>query len=183
MPVGAFCAFSGSFRPVRYFASFLGHALFIKYLSDIAFEAGWRGTKLATLLPMSAAIGASSIIAEMKSALLQYNTLEAVFSLPPEIFYPGSSVQAVCMLFTLNKPHFGMDGKPNKSTFFGYYRDDGFKKKRKLVVLSNFMLMAIVYGQTSKNDGFPCTMNAHLSMAFALPRMLQEMTSGFVKHI
>ena len=35
MPVGAFCAFLGSFRPVRYFAPFLGHAK-----NDYHLEAG-----------------------------------------------------------------------------------------------------------------------------------------------
>ena len=112
--------------------------VFVKYLSDIAIEAEWIGTKLAALLPMSAAIGTSAIIADMKSDLLKYNTLEAVFSLPAEIFYPGSSVHAVCMLFTLNKPHFDADGKPNKNTFFGYYKDDGFKKRKKIGRMEQF---------------------------------------------
>ena len=112
--------------------------VFVKYLSDIAIEAEWIGTKLAALLPMSAAIGTSAIIADMKSDLLKYNTLEAVFSLPSEIFYPGSSVHAVCMLFTLNKPHFDADGKPNKNTFFGYYKDDGFKKRKKIGRMEQF---------------------------------------------
>ena len=34
MPVGAFCAFSGSFRPVRYFAPFLVHAVIFESLSQ-----------------------------------------------------------------------------------------------------------------------------------------------------
>ena len=112
--------------------------VFIKYLSDVAVESAWIETKLAALLPMSAAIGTSAIIADMKAELLKYNTLDAVFSLPTEIFYPGSSVQAVCMLFTLNKPHFGTDGKPRKKTFFGYYKDDGFKKRKNLGRVEQF---------------------------------------------
>lgn len=112
--------------------------VFIKYISDIAKEEGWVGTKLAVLLPMSAAIGSSKRIAQMKTDLLSDNTLEAVFSLPAEIFYPGASVQACCMLFTLNKPHFDSDGKPNKQTFFGYYKEDGFKKKKNLGRVEQF---------------------------------------------
>ena len=112
--------------------------MFIKYLSDIAKEDGWTGTKLAVLLPMSAAIGSSKRIAQMKTALLEDNTLEAVFSLPAEIFYPGASVQACCMLFTLNQPHFGSDGAPKKQTFFGYYKEDGFKKKKNLGRVEQF---------------------------------------------
>lgn len=112
--------------------------VFVQYLSDIAREEGWNGTKLAVLLPMSAAIGTSSRISGMKRSLLEDNTLEAVFSLPAEIFYPGASVQACCMLFTLNRPHFGRDGKPNKKTFFGYYKEDGFKKKKNLGRVEQF---------------------------------------------
>ena len=106
--------------------------IFVKYLSDIAKEEGWNGTKLAVLLPMSAAIGTSSRISNMKKKLLEDNTLEAVFSLPAEIFYPGASVQACCMLFTLNQPHIDSDGMPKKQTYFGYYKEDGFKKKKNL---------------------------------------------------
>lgn len=57
---------------------------------------------------------------------------QAVFSLPADVFYPGAAVQTVCMLFTLNKSHFGADGTPNKETFFGYYKNDGFVKKKNL---------------------------------------------------
>jgi len=112
--------------------------VFVKYLSDIAKEEGWNGTQLAVLLPMSAAIGTSNRIADIKKTLLEDNTLEAVFSLPAEIFYPGASVQACCMLFTMNQPHFDTDGKPNKQTFFGYYKEDGFKKKKNLGRVEQF---------------------------------------------
>lgn len=112
--------------------------VFVKYLSDIAEEDNWHGTKLAVLLPMSAAIGTSKRVAEMKEILLQKNTLEAVFTLPAEIFYPGAAVQACCMVFTLNQPHFDADGEPNKNTFFGYYKEDGFKKKKNLGRVEQF---------------------------------------------
>lgn len=112
--------------------------VFVKYMSDIAKAEGWVGTKLAVLLPMSAAIGTGKRITQMKKDLLEGNTLEAVFSLPAEIFYPGASVQACCMLFTLNKPHFDAAGIPNKQTFFGYYKEDGFKKKKNLGRVEQF---------------------------------------------
>lgn len=106
--------------------------VFVKYLSDIAKEENWNETKMAVLLPMSAAIGSKSIIKNIKIELLKDNTLEAVFSLPADVFYPGAAVQTVCMLFTLNKSHFNHEGKPNKETFFGYYKNDGFMKKKNL---------------------------------------------------
>lgn len=106
--------------------------VFVKYLSDIVKTNGWKGVRLAVLLPMAAAIGSSrkSRIREMKASLLEDNTLEAVMSLPNDIFYPGANVQVCCMLFTLNSPHYDEEGRPFKETFFGYYKDDGFVKKK-----------------------------------------------------
>lgn len=76
---------------------------------------------------MACAIGSSKKIKQLKRSLLNENTLEAVFSLPSEVFYPGASVQACCMIFTLGKRH-----HESYETFFGYYKDDGFKKKKNL---------------------------------------------------
>ena len=112
--------------------------IFIKYLADLAKEFNWENTKMAVLLPVSAAIGSNDILKSYKKALLDTSTLEAVFTLPNEIFYPGASASACCMLFTLNKPHCNSDGKPNKQTFFGYYKDDGFKKKKNLGRIEQF---------------------------------------------
>lgn len=113
--------------------------VFVKYLSDIAKESDWDGVRAAVLLPMSAAIGSKKRIRKMKEALLQDNTLEAVFTLPKEIFYPGAAVQAVCMVFTLNRSHYQEDGvTPRKQSFFGYYKDDGFVKKKNLGRVEQF---------------------------------------------
>ena len=93
--------------------------------------------KMAILLPVSAAIGTSNYISDMKAALLEDNTLEAVFTLPNEVFYPGASVSACCMAFTLGRPHKNADGTVNK-TFFGYYKEDGHKKKKNLGRIEQF---------------------------------------------
>ena len=85
-----------------------------------------KTVKLAVLLPVSAAIGTNNLVAEAKAKMLVDNRLEAVFTLPAEIFYPGASVNACCMLFTLGLPHVNVDGTTNE-TFFGFYREDGFK--------------------------------------------------------
>lgn len=107
----------------------------IKELNDLKEKAGkpTKQVKLAVLLPVSAAIGQSDIITQEKSYMLENNTLEAVFTLPNEIFYPGSSSCACCMLFTLGKPH-----SEDKETFFGYCKDDGFKKKKNLGRIEQF---------------------------------------------
>lgn len=120
--------------------------VFIHYLSDIIKsmnkEREEKGkpqkfVKLAVLLPLQCAIGTSGIINEEKIAMLKDNTLDAVFSLPADMFYPGSSVNACCMLFTLGQPHEKPDGKV-RSTFFGYCKDDGFIKKKNLGRVEQF---------------------------------------------
>ena len=84
--------------------------------------------KMAVLLPMQAAIGSSSDIKEFKKKMLDNYTLEAVFSLPDEMFYPGASAVACCMVFDLSQKH----DKSNKDTFFGYFKDDKFIKRKGL---------------------------------------------------
>lgn len=120
--------------------------VFIHYLSDIVKSMNKerekkgeprRLIKLAVLLPLQCAIGTSGIINEEKIAMLKDNTLEAVFSLPADMFYPGSSVNACCMLFTLGQPHVRSDGKA-RSTFFGYCKEDGFVKKKNLGRVEQF---------------------------------------------
>lgn len=120
--------------------------VFIHYLSDVIAEMNKerenknepiKTVKLAVLLPVSAAIGTSAIIENEKIEMLKNNTIEAVFTLPNEIFYPGASACACCMLFTLGKPHKKADGTVNE-TFFGYCKDDGFKKKKNLGRIEQF---------------------------------------------
>lgn len=99
---------------------------FVKWIADIINEMESTAT-LAILLPVACAIGNSSKIKSLKEEILKENTLDAVFTLPNEIFYPGASASACCMIFKLGVPH-KMSGK----TFFGYYKEDGFKKKKNL---------------------------------------------------
>jgi type I restriction-modification system DNA methylase subunit len=84
--------------------------------------------KIAVLLPMQAAIGNSSEVKEFKKKMLDKYTLDAVFSLPNEIFYPGASAVACCMIFDLSQRH----ERANRQTFFGYYKDDKFIKRKGL---------------------------------------------------
>jgi len=95
---------------------------FVHYVASIVNQG-----KLAVLLPMQCAIGNDKEIKRIKDLMLRNHTLEAVFSLPNEMFYPGASACACCMVFTLGKPH-----PEDKETFFGYFKDDGFVKKKNL---------------------------------------------------
>jgi len=85
--------------------------------------------KLAVLLPMQCAIGTSSDIQRFKRLMLDENTLDAVFSLPSDMFHPGASACACCMVFNLGTRH---DNAAVAETFFGYFKDDGFMKKKNL---------------------------------------------------
>lgn len=81
--------------------------------------------RLLTLLPMACAIQTDGVIGNFKRKMLERHTLDAVFSFPAEMFYPGASAVACCMVFDLGKPH-----KKDKETFFGYFKDDGFEKRK-----------------------------------------------------
>lgn len=120
--------------------------VFIHFISDVISEMNNerklqrkspKEVKMAVLLPVSAAIGSNSIIKHEKKKMLENNTLEAVFTLPDEVFYPGASASVCCMVFTLGKSHKNPDGTINE-TFFGYYKDDGFKKKKAIGRIEQF---------------------------------------------
>lgn len=101
---------------------------FVKYLTDTLNSINHQA-KLAVLLPVACAIGTSGEIARLKREILAENTLDAVFTLPNEIFYPGASASACCMVFKIGTKHTDIS---NPDTFFGYCKEDGFKKKKNL---------------------------------------------------
>lgn len=101
---------------------------FVKYIADTLNSINIQAT-LAVLLPVACAIGTTGEIANIKKEILLENTLDAVFTLPNEIFYPGASASACCMIFKIGKKHSDVS---NPDTFFGYYKDDGFRKKKNL---------------------------------------------------
>ena len=81
--------------------------------------------RLVTLLPMSCAITTNGLIADIKEQILDKHSLDAVFSFPADMFYPGANAVACCMVFDLGRPH-----SDDKETFFGYFKDDGFEKRK-----------------------------------------------------
>lgn len=97
------------------------------YVYHIASEI--KTGKLAVLLPMQCAIGNSTDLKYFKKKMLEENTLDAVFSFPNEMFYPGASAIACCMVFNLGVRH---ENAPIKETFFGYFKDDGLIKRKNL---------------------------------------------------
>lgn len=101
---------------------------FVKYIADTLNSINYHA-KLAVLLPVACAIGTSGEIARLKEEILKENTLDAVFTLPNEIFYPGASASVCCMVFKIGTKHSDVS---NPDTYFGYYKEDGFKKKKNL---------------------------------------------------
>lgn len=99
---------------------------FVKYISDVLNEIKIKAT-IAVLLPVSCAIKNSGDIKDIKEHLLEENTLDAVFTLPNDVFYPGASASVCCMVFKTGIKH-SLSG----DTFFGYYKDDGFKKRKNI---------------------------------------------------
>jgi hypothetical protein len=101
---------------------------FVKYIADILNDIN-KQAKIAVLLPIACAIGSSKTLKNIRKQILQENTLDAVFTMPNEVFYPGASASVCCMVFNTGVRH---DSSSNPDTFFGYYKDDGFKKKKNL---------------------------------------------------
>lgn len=90
---------------------------FIEHMLD-CLEKNGRGI---VIVPMSCAVSPHAL----KERILKKHRLEAVMSMPAELFYPVGTVTCV-MVFTAHRPH---DAKKHK-TWFGYWKDDGFVKTR-----------------------------------------------------
>jgi len=81
------------------------------------------------VVPMSCAIG-TKFKAERKR-LIKKHTLKAVFSMPDDIFYPTGTNPCV-MVWEAHRPHDSL-----QETYFGYCKNDGFVKRKKLGRVDN----------------------------------------------
>jgi type I restriction-modification system DNA methylase subunit len=83
------------------------------------------GTCIA-IVPMQKALATTGTVYELKKKLLEKHTLEAVLSMPDELFFNSDVNVVTCvMIFTAHRKH-----SPTKKTYFGYYKDDGFIKRK-----------------------------------------------------
>lgn len=82
------------------------------------------GGKLAAIVPLSTAIDCKKNKLAIRKRILKNHTLNAVMSMPDELFYP-TSVNTCIMVFTAGIPHNG-----KKKTWFGYWKNDGFVKTK-----------------------------------------------------
>lgn len=93
---------------------------FVENLLDIL-TVGGTGV---VVVPMSCAIGTK--FKETRKRLFEKHCLKAVFSMPEDIFYPTGTNVCV-MVWEAHVPH-----DSTQETFFGYYKEDGFIKKKKV---------------------------------------------------
>ncbi|MDR2345809.1 MAG: N-6 DNA methylase [Planctomycetaceae bacterium] len=85
-----------------------------------------QGGRCVAIIPMQEGLATSGKIYEYKNKILKLHTLEAVFSMPNELFFNSKvNVVSCIMVFTAKRPH-----PANKKVYFGYYKDDGFVKRK-----------------------------------------------------
>lgn len=85
-----------------------------------------KGSLCIAIIPMSCALAQSGIGLTLKENLLKKHTLEAVFSMPTELFHNSDvGVNTCVMVFRANEKYV-----TNYKTYFGYWKDDGFIKRK-----------------------------------------------------
>lgn len=88
-------------------------------------EAMERNGTVVAIVPMSCALYQNGEGAELKRKILESHTLEAVMSMPDDLFYPVGVVTCI-MVITAHVPH----SISKKKTWFGYWKNDGFVKTK-----------------------------------------------------
>ncbi len=84
--------------------------------------------KCVAIVPITCATNPAGNIGELKKRILEKHTLEAVLSMPTELFHNSKTTVVTCiMVFTAHRPH-----PLHKKTWFGYCRDDQFVKTKHL---------------------------------------------------
>ena len=81
--------------------------------------------RVIAIVQMSCAIKDEKDLKAVKERILLKHHLKAVLSMPDDLFYPVGVVTCI-MVFEANKPNKG------RKTWFGYFKDDGFEKRKHL---------------------------------------------------
>lgn len=84
------------------------------------------GGYCVAIIPISCALAQNGNRLELKKRILENHTLEAVISMPDELFINSKVGVITCIVvFKAHQPH-----PDNYTTFFGYWKDDGFIKRK-----------------------------------------------------
>ena len=94
---------------------------FIEHALDMV--SAKNGTVVA-IVQMSCGIKNEKELIAVKKRILDRHHLKAVLSMPDELFNQSASVVTCIMVFEANKKHEG------RKTWFGYFKDDGFEKRK-----------------------------------------------------
>lgn len=85
-----------------------------------------HGGICVAIIPIERVLSAKKQTLELKKRLLDLHTLEAVMSMPDDLFYnTDNGVVTAIVVFRAHVPH-----PDNKETYFGYWKDDGFEKRK-----------------------------------------------------
>lgn len=84
-----------------------------------------KNGRVVAIVQFSCAIKDEKDLVEVKKRILRKHHLKAVLSMPDDLFYPVGVVTCI-MIFEANKPNKG------RKTWFGYFKDDGFEKRKHL---------------------------------------------------
>ncbi len=85
-----------------------------------------EGGICVAIIPMERVLATSGKKYELKKKLLKQHTLEAVMSMPDQLFHNTDTGSiTVAVVVTAHKPH-----PKNKETYFGYWKEDGFVKRK-----------------------------------------------------
>ena len=90
---------------------------FVKQMLDCLVTGG----KGIAIVPMACALSSDSV----REELMKHHTLDAVMSMPNELFYPVGTNTCI-MIWIAGQPH----AQSNRKTWFGYWKDDGFVKTK-----------------------------------------------------
>lgn len=83
-----------------------------------------KGGKCVAICQISVGLKQDKKTIIIKERLLKHHTLNAVFSMPDQLFYPKGVVTSI-LIFTAHIPH-----PQDKEVFFSYFKDDGHVLKK-----------------------------------------------------
>ena len=87
-----------------------------------------KGGKCVAIMPISCVNDTTGKSYALKRKILEHHTLEAVLSLPEELFYNSKVNTVTCaVVITAHVPY---NENKSKKTWFGYCRNDGFVKRK-----------------------------------------------------
>ena len=91
---------------------------FVRWVADTVGKG-----KLAAVLPTSTVQNSKKQIQKQKEAIFKNHTIEAVITLPNDLFYPSAGVGTLLLILTLGIPH-----NPEKEVVFYNLENDGYVK-------------------------------------------------------